>query len=84
MLAQFLPPPEACQFLFSEYGIKRTPATLAKQRVLGGNTPPYRKLNRSIYYSVADLQAWAEAALNTRYRTTSDRLPGPEKLGSVK
>jgi hypothetical protein len=73
----FLPPPDACKFLLEQFGIQRTPATLAKQRVVGGNAPPYRKLNRNIYYSVADLRAWAETALNTRYRTTSDHLPGP-------
>jgi hypothetical protein len=73
VLTEFLPPPEACKFLFSRYGIKRTPATLAKQRVIGGNSPPYRKLNRSVYYSTDDLRAWAEAALTIRYRTTSDR-----------
>jgi len=74
MLARFLPPPEACKFLFDEYGIRRTKATLAKQRVIGGNTPPHRKVNRNIYYSIVDLREWAEAALSTRYRTTSDNL----------
>lgn len=72
MATQFLSPPEACEFLLEEYGIKRTPATLAKQRVVGGNAPPYRKLNRSIYYSPNDLRDWAEAGLNTRYRVTGD------------
>jgi hypothetical protein len=72
MRPQFLTPPEACKFLREELGIKRTPATLAKQRAVGGNAPPYRKLNRNVYYSVSDLQNWASAALGTRYRTTCD------------
>ena len=72
MITQFLSPREACNFLSEQYGIKRTPATLAKQRVIGGNAPPYRKLNRNIYYSRNDLRDWAEAGLNTRYRATSD------------
>jgi hypothetical protein len=72
MTTQFLPPRDACKFLYEQYGIKRTPATLAKQRVVGGNAPPYRKLNRSVYYSPNDLRDWVEAGLNTRYRATSD------------
>ncbi len=76
MCPQFLTPPETCKFLVEEYGIKRTPATLAKQRVTGGNAPPYRKLNRSVYYSVADLSDWATTALGTRRRTTSDLAMG--------
>jgi hypothetical protein len=73
MSAQFLPPPAACSFLFNEYGVKRTPATLAKQRVRGGYTPPYRKLGRNVYYAVSDLRDWATGALNTCHRTTSDK-----------
>jgi hypothetical protein len=76
MRPQFLTPPESCAFLLEEYGIKRTPATLAKQRVIGGNAPPYRKLNRSIYYAISDLRNWATGALDIRYRTTSDCASG--------
>jgi hypothetical protein len=74
MSAQFLSPPLACKFLLDEFGIKRTPATLAKLRVIGGNAPPYRKLGRSVYYALNDLSDWATGALNTRHCTTSDRL----------
>ncbi len=73
MPAQFLPPPLACKFLLDEFGIKRTPATLAKQRVLGGNAPPYRKLGRNVFYAISDLSDWATRSLNTRHRSTSDR-----------
>jgi hypothetical protein len=72
----FLTPPETCKFLLDEYGIKRTPATLAKQRVIGGNAPPFHKLNRSIYYSVADLRDWVTTALGTCRRTTSNCASG--------
>jgi len=69
---RYLTPPEACRFLLEEYGIRRTPATLAKGRVMGGNVPPYRKVNRSVLYALADLRAWASAALSVKRRTTSD------------
>jgi hypothetical protein len=72
MLKPFLSPPAACEFLLDEYGIKRSPATLAKQRVVGGNAPPFRKANRAILYAVVDLRDWADAQLNARYRTTSE------------
>jgi hypothetical protein len=72
MLNPFLPPPAACKFLLDEYGIKRSPATLAKQRVVGGNAPPFRKANRAILYAVIDLRDWANAQLSARYRTTSE------------
>jgi hypothetical protein len=72
MRPQFLTPPETCRFLLEEYGVRRSPRTLAKQRVIGGNTPPYRKLNRNIYYAVGDLRDWATTALSRRHRTTSD------------
>jgi hypothetical protein len=75
MRAEFLTPPETCAFLREQFGIKRTPGTLAKQRVTGGNTPPYRKLSRNVYYSVTDLRDWATSALSTRHRTTSDGAP---------
>jgi hypothetical protein len=75
MRPEFLTPRQTCTFLLEEYGIKRTPATLAKQRVIGGNAPPYRKLSRNIYYSVADLRDWVTTALGTRHRTTSDSVP---------
>jgi hypothetical protein len=78
MPSQFLPPPLACKFLLDEFGIRRTPATLAKQRVIGGNAPPYRKLGRSVYYALSDLSDWATRALNTRHRTTSDCLSDSE------
>ena len=78
MPSQFLPPPLACKFLLDEFGIKRTPATLAKQRVTGGNAPPYRKLGRSVFYALSDLSDWASRALNTPHRTTSDRVSDSE------
>ncbi|MGH7073209.1 MAG: hypothetical protein ACRELF_18100 [Gemmataceae bacterium] len=67
----FLSPREACRFLLAEFGVKRTPATLAKLRCVGGS-PPFRKLNRAVLYSTADLKSWAGAALSIKRRNTSD------------
>jgi hypothetical protein len=72
MSPQFLTPPEACALLLEEFGIRRTPSSLAKLRVTGGNAPPYRKVNRRVYYAVDDLREWAIAALGMRHWTTHD------------
>ena len=72
MSEPLLPPPAASRLLRDEFGVSRTPATLAKQRVTGGG-PPFRKLNRAVLYAPADLRAWANAALEIIRRSTSDR-----------
>ena len=65
-------PNDACRFLQDEFGIRRSPGTLAKARCWGGDAPKFRRLGRSIYYAECDLKAWAERALGTTYRNTGD------------
>jgi helix-turn-helix protein len=43
---------EAASFL------RLSPRTLEKYRVIGGG-PPFRKFGRRVFYSLADLEAWA-------------------------
>ena len=71
MFETFLTPPEASAYLKEKHGVRRTPATLAKLRVVGGG-PPFRKLNRSVFYAPADLAAWSEKSLGTVRNSTSD------------
>ena len=66
-----LTPPEACAFLRENFGVRRTPATLAKHRVTGEG-PAFRKLNRAVLYSPTDLLAWASDALSVKRGSTSD------------
>ncbi len=65
-------PHEASQYLLQNFGIQRAVGTLAKGRCLGGNVPAFRRVGRAIYYAESDLRQWAEMALSTTYRTTSD------------
>lgn len=72
MTKKHLRPREASQFLNDEFGIRRAASTLAKQRCWGGDAPNFRRIGRAIYYSESDLRTWAERALGTAYRNTSD------------
>ncbi|MFI4973724.1 MAG: hypothetical protein ACHP84_04190 [Caulobacterales bacterium] len=67
----FLSPREASGFLREAFGVVRTPATLAKLRVIGGG-PAYRKLNRAVLYATEDLRAWVSVALEIRRTSTTD------------
>lgn len=48
--------------------LRLSPRTLEKQRVIGGG-PRFRKFGRRVMYSVADLDAWADAR---SFEATSD------------
>lgn len=65
-----LTPREAASFL-SSIGISRTPATLAKLRVVGGG-PKFRRFGRSIRYARNDLNDWVNANLTNALCSTSD------------
>jgi hypothetical protein len=52
-------------------GIPRSPATLTRQRCVGGLAPPFRKIGRAVRYHPADLREWAEAVLSPPRRTTT-------------
>ena len=60
--ARYLTNDEAADFQ------RLSPLTLEKQRVIGGG-PRFRKFGRRVMYSVADLEAWADAR---SFEATSD------------
>jgi hypothetical protein len=67
-----LSPNLACQLLNDEFGIRRTPATMAKLRCLGGS-PEYQKAGRAVLYSENALREWAHSMLSAPRRNTSDK-----------
>ena len=67
------PPPAACEYLESQWGIKRTPATLAKLRCVSSNGPSFFKANRDILYPRTGLDEYAASLLSALRRSTSDR-----------
>jgi hypothetical protein len=66
---------EASSFLEEQFGVKRSPGTLAKGRVVGGCNPPHRKLGRAVLYDPHDLSHWVEETLSAPRRSTSDGAP---------
>jgi hypothetical protein len=67
------PPPEASEYLRNQWGIKRTPATLAKLRSIRSNGPVFLKANRNVLYPRTGLDEYAATLLSTPRRSTSDR-----------
>jgi hypothetical protein len=63
---------EASSFLEEQFGVKRSPGTLAKGRVVGGCNPPHRKFGRAVLYDPADLRRWVEETLSTPRHSTSE------------
>lgn len=63
---------EASEFLEQEFGVKRSPGTLAKGRVVGGCNPPYRKFGRAVLYDPNDLSRWVAETLSAPRHSTSD------------
>lgn len=61
----------ASEYLFSTWGIKRSPNYLAKLAVIGGG-PPFRKAGRDPLYAPSDLDAWALAKLGPLVRSTAE------------
>jgi hypothetical protein len=62
---------EACDFLDMEYGLKRTPRTLAKEAVLGIG-PRFYHVGRAVRMLTDDLRAYAEAKIGPRVASTSE------------
>ena len=63
---------QACDYLHDEYGIKRSPAYLAKLRVVGGG-PEYVKIgNRDVAYTEPALDRHAESLISAPMRSTSE------------
>ena len=71
MKTRHLTPPEFSQMLWDEFGIKRTPDTLAKLRCIGGS-PPFVKCNRNVLYPVEAGREWALSLLSSVMRSTSE------------
>jgi hypothetical protein len=61
----------ASEYLFSTWGIKRSPNYLAKLAVIGGG-PSFRKAGRDPLYAPSDLDAWAEEIMGPVVRSTSE------------
>ena len=64
---------EASRYLLDEWGISRTPKTLAKLAVTGGG-PAFRKDGRIPLYETAALDAWVRSRLTESVHSTSDLL----------
>jgi hypothetical protein len=62
---------EACKFLDMEYGLKRTPRTLAKEAFLGIG-PRFYHLGRAVRMLPDDLRAYAQAKIGPRVASTSE------------
>ena len=62
---------EAAAYTTRTHGIPCSPKTLAKYATVGGG-PAYVKAGRIPLYSREDLDAWAEARLSPKVRSTSE------------
>lgn len=61
----------ASDYLLAEHGVQLSPATMAKQAVVGGGCP-YRRDGRYPVYDRVDLDAYAVERLGPLRRSTSD------------
>ncbi len=80
---------EASVYLLREWGISRTPATLAKLATIGGG-PPFEKDGRFPLHTEEGLDDWARSQLSPLVHSTSElgqqksaaavgrKDPGPE------
>ena len=62
---------EASAYLREEWGISRTPTTLAKLATIGGG-PPYEKDGRIPLYTPPVLDSWARSVLSPLIHSTAD------------
>jgi hypothetical protein len=63
---------EASAYLYDKYGIKRSPATLAKQRCIGGG-PAYHVIGeRHVSYTEPALDTYAVELIGPEMRSTSE------------
>jgi hypothetical protein len=65
-------PKEACEYLLSEWGIRRRPVTLAKIRCLSSDGPTFVKAGRDVLYSRESLDAFARRLISAPRSSTSD------------
>ena len=63
---------QASDYLFEQYGIIRSPAYLAKLRVIGGG-PEFRKVGvKQVSYEEPALDSYAESLISGPMRSTSE------------
>jgi hypothetical protein len=74
---------EAASAYLKALGIPRSPATLTRQRSVGGETPPHRRVGRAVRYHPADLKRWVEGVVTGPMRNTSDVSGQPLKTRGV-
>ena len=67
---KFLRRIEAARYLCEEWGIPRSPKTLAKHAVTGGG-PAFRRAGRVPLYDIKDLDDWAREVLSPPATTTA-------------
>ncbi len=72
-IKRFLSRGEASDYL-ANLGLPVAKPTLAKYAVTGGG-PIYRTFGTRVVYDPSDLDAWVEAKLTTRRRSTSELMP---------
>lgn len=72
-IKRFLSRGEASEYLASR-GFRVAKPTLAKYAVAGGG-PIYRNFGTRVVYDPSDLDAWVEAKLTARRRSTSELMP---------
>ena len=62
---------DASVYLWDNWGISRTPKTLAKLAVVGGG-PAFRKDGRFPLYEIESLDEWASEQLTESVRSTAE------------
>ena len=63
----------ASQYLYDQWGIERSPATLAKYAVFGGG-PKFHKAGRWPLYDPDELDRWAAELIGRPIASTSDHV----------
>jgi hypothetical protein len=61
---------EASQYLLEQYGIRRSPGTLAKYACVGGG-PVFRRVGRDVIYDPPALDAYANEITSGPMRSTA-------------
>ena len=62
---------QASEYLREQWGIERTPGTLAKLAVIGGG-PRFQHAGRIPLYPIVELNDWARSTLSPLKSSTSD------------
>lgn len=72
----FHPPESASRYLLTNFGIRRTEKTLAKERHNGGGCP-FHVAGRNILYTEGDLDRYAQSLISAMpFRSTAEANAG--------